>query len=597
MMRSIGLLLAFTVFCGMSYAQGRPELNFLVSIKDPAAHIYEVKFHCAGIKKDTIVFKLPVWTPGYYQLMNYAANLDHFSVLDSKGQILKWEKDAANGWKVYTAGSDQVDISYSVKATRAFVAGLYLDEERGYISPAGMFLHPDGQLKNPVTVTVEARPEWTMVATGMDPVKGKTNTFKAPDYDILYDSPILMGKLESFTPFTVNGIPHYFYAFKPGNFDREKFMNDLQKIVTASSNIIGDIPYKHYSFLAIGPGGGGIEHLNSASIAFNGEPLNARDGMIRIYNFLAHEYFHHYNVKRIRPVELGPFDYDHGSRTKMLWLSEGVTVYYEYLILKRAGITTRDELLKEFQNSIRSFESKPGRLFQTVADASYSTWEEGPFGRVSEEVNKTISPYDKGPLIGMLLDLKIRHETKNKRSLDDLMRLLYNKYYKEKGRGFTEDEFKKEAENISTTSLSDIFDYVYTLKPLDYPKYLQYAGLAIDTVTNELPGAWLGMDVRERNDSVFVTNAEWLSPAWDAGIRRQQVILLIDGEKPSAAALNQLISASKTGDRIRIRYSGSAGIKETDVILGIKKERSYKISIDPSPDPLQLAIQKTWLGL
>jgi predicted metalloprotease with PDZ domain len=197
----------------------------------------------------------------------------------------------------------------------------------------------------------------------------------------------------------------------------------------------------------------------------------------------------------------------------------------------------------------------------------------------------------------MLLDLEIRHDTKNKRSLDDLMRLLYNKYYKEKGRGFTEDEFRKEAENMSATSLAEIFDYIYTLKPLDYPKYLHYAGLSIDTVTQEVPGAWLGIDVRQRNDSVFVSNAEWLSPAWDAGIRRQQIILLVNGKKLNAGELSQLIASSKTGDKISIRYAGSAGIKETDLILGVKKEKSYKLSIDPSPNPLQLAIQKTWLGL
>lgn len=192
----------------------------------------------------------------------------------------------------------------------------------------------------------------------------------------------------------------------------------------------------------------------------------------------------------------------------------------------------------------------------------------------------------------MLLDLEIRQETKNKRSLDDLMRLLYNKYYKQMGRGFTEDEVEK----LSGVSLPHIFDYVYTLKPFDYPKYLHYAGLSIDTALQELPGAWFGADVRERNDSLFVSNAEWLSPAWEAGLRRQQYILDVNGEKINASNLRELISQSKPDEKIRIRYSGSAGVKETEVTLGIKKERSYKISIDPSPDPLQASIQKSWLG-
>ncbi|MES1219993.1 MAG: M61 family peptidase, partial [Bacteroidota bacterium] len=240
------------------------------------------------------------------------------------------------------------------------------------------------------------------------------------------------------------------------------------------------------------------------------------------------EYFHHYNVKRIRPVELGPFDYDNGSVTKMLWLSEGVTVYYEYLILKRAGFTSADEVLSNFSKSIKDYESKPGRYFQTSAEASYTTWEDGPFGRTGDELNKTISPYDKGPALGLMLDFKIRHETKNKKSLDDLMRLLYQKYYKQKGRGFTEDEFRKESETMAGTSLSDFFDYIYTLKQVDYPTYLSYAGLDIDTVAHELPGAWLGITVKDKNDSLLITHSEWQSPAWEAGLRGNMVLLKVN---------------------------------------------------------------------
>jgi predicted metalloprotease with PDZ domain len=267
------------------------------------------------------------------------------------------------------------------------------------------------------------------VATGLDSIKGKPFTYFAPDYDILYDSPLLMGTLESLSPFFVKNIPHYFTGYKLGNFDRMQFMADMKKIIETASGIIGEIPYRHYTFLATGPGGGGIEHLNSTSIAFSGDGLNTAEGKKNLYAFLAHEYFHHYNVKRIRPIELGPFDYDNGSKTGMLWVSEGLTVYYEYVILKRAGLLTDEEILSTFQSSIKAYEDKPGRHFQTPVQASYATWNEGPFGRTGDELNKTISPYDKGPALGIMLDFKIRHETKNKKSLDDVMRFLYSEYY------------------------------------------------------------------------------------------------------------------------------------------------------------------------
>ena len=443
MKKSIGFLsklvccmLFSFLFLNLLYAQKQTTaFSYTVSMPEPSKHTYHVVFQCVGIKKDSIEFKMPVWMPGYYQILDYALNLENFKAVDESGKELSWKKNTKNSWLVQTEKSVTCILSYDIKATTSFVASNYLDENRGYIAPTGLYLHPSGFINHPVSITIEPYNKWTTIATGLDPVKENSTTFSAPNYDILYDSPVLMGNLESFPPFMVNNIPHYFIAYKADKFDRDLFMNDLKKIVTAASNIIGDIPYQHYTFIGTGPGGGGIEHLNSASVAFTGGELVNEKSRIRTYNFLAHEYFHHYNVKRIRPIELGPFDYDKGSKTKMLWLSEGITVYYEYIILKRAGLTTEEDFLHTFQTSIKDYEAKPGRHFQTPAEASYQTWSDGPFGRTGDDVNKTISPYDKGPALGILLDLKIRHETKNKKSLDDLMRQLYQVYYKKKGRG------------------------------------------------------------------------------------------------------------------------------------------------------------------
>lgn len=449
------------------YSTATGQMHYTVSVDTPYFH---VQLNATGITADSLLFKMPEWTPGYYQLMHYAEQVHHFSARDAKGNTLPFEKRTPNGWMVYTRKNNTILLEYDVKSTRPFVAANFLGKDHGYISPAGMFMHISGQVKQPVTVAVKPLEGWR-VASGMDKVK---DGYYAEDFDILYDSPILMGKLEELPSFTVRDIPHYFIAYDPGDFDRAQLMRDLQKIVQAGADIIGEIPYKHYTFLAIGPGGGGIEHLNSTSISFNGAGLSTGEGKIRLYNFLAHEYFHHYNVKRIRPVELGPFDYDHGSKTRMLWVSEGFTVYYEYLMLKRAGLTTAADVYTSLGANIRAYESKPGRLEQSVAAASYETWADGPFGR-----SGGVSYYDKGPVIGAMLDLKIRHETKNSRSLDDVMRALYQQYYKQAGRGFTEAEFRRVCENIAGVELAELFDYANTVKPLDYNKYFGYAGLQL----------------------------------------------------------------------------------------------------------------------
>ncbi|WP_185716295.1 M61 family metallopeptidase [Larkinella knui] len=596
-LRKLTLAAVFLFFISAAFGQ-KPAVNlaYTVAVEDPATHLYHVTFRCEGIKGDTLNFKMPVWTPGYYQLMNYAKSVENFQATDGSGKPLQWEKTANSRWKVHQKQATVVTLTYDIKATRNFVAGNYLDENRGYISPAGVCMYPEGQLKQPLTITLKPYSNWSgLIATGLDSVAGKPHTFGAPDYDVLYDSPILMGRLEQLPSFEVNGIPHHFIGYNLGNFDRQQFVADLKKIVEGSVAVIGDIPYKHYTFIAIGPGGGGIEHLNSTSISFSGDRLATRAGKIQLYNFLAHEYFHHYNVKRIRPVELGPFNYDRQNRTRMLWVSEGFTVYYPYLILKKAGLMTEEEVFSALQKDIASYENKPGHLFQSATQASFETWEDGPFGRTGDEAYKTISYYSKGPVLGAMLDFKIRHETGNKKSLDDVMRALYQTYYQKQKRGFTETEFWAECEKAAGTSLSELSDYASTVKEIDYPSYFAYAGLAIDATPKEQPGVWLGISFDAKTDSLLVTEAEWESPAWKAGLRKGTVILTIDGQKATVQALSALSRDKKPGDSVKLVLLQDKQSKDVTAVLGKKSERSFEIQRLPNPTALQAAILKSWL--
>lgn len=462
------------------------QLSFTVSMEQPASHYFHVELHCAKVKGAATDFKMPVWTPGYYQRMDYAQNVENFRVKSLTGDTLVWEKNTGNSWHITHPKQSAFTISYDVKTTRLFVGTPYIDEERAFILPAGVFVHPAGKINLPVSVQIKPWSGWRNVATGLDSITGKPFTYTAPDFDILYDCPFLIGNLEELPSFSVRGITHRFIGYKPGVANASAFTGDLQKIVTTASEIIGDIPYKHYTFISIGPRGmGGIEHLNNTTISFGGSALEDPKGRIRALNFIAHEYFHHYNVKRIRPIELGPFDYDKGSRTNLLWVSEGLTVYYEYLILKRAGISTEEDMLSSFRNNIMAFQTQPGRLYQSLQQASYNTWSDGPFGRRDEKENKTISYYDKGPAVGLLFDFAIRHNTSNKKSLDDVMRTLYREYYQKKKRGFTEAELRKVIEQTAGGPLNELFDYIYTTRELDYNKYLGYAGLTIDNSGQE----------------------------------------------------------------------------------------------------------------
>ena len=423
--------------------------------------------------------------PGYYQLMDYAKSVENLAAIGENGKHIAVEKLSDNTWLISGIKGRPFSVKYTVNTYKQFVANSYIDSAHAYLIPENTFLYIEDHLNLPVSVGFSVNKAWTKIATGLDPVVNKPNEFTASDFDILYDCPVLIGDLQELPPFKVKGIEHRFIGYNIGDFDHGLFMSNLKKIVDAATAVIADIPYKQYTFIGIGPGRGGIEHLNNTTISFNGSGLDKPGAMNRVMNFIAHEFFHNYNVKRIRPFELGPFDYDKGNRTNLLWVSEGLSVYYEYLVVKRAGLADAATLFSNFEGNLNAHENNPGRLYQSLQQASYGTWSDGPFGTQGNEKGRSISYYDKGPLVGLLLDFEIRNATQNKGSLDDVMRLLYQKYYLQKQRGFTEAEFQSACEQVAGISLSSFFEYVYTTKELDYAKYLAYAGLKIDKQTLE----------------------------------------------------------------------------------------------------------------
>jgi predicted metalloprotease with PDZ domain len=481
---SLFLIFCFSLPVTLLHAQKNgPLMEYTVSMNNPSLHYFQVELTCTGISDDTVELKMPGWMPGYYQLMHYAKEVSRITA--TGGHLTRLNE---NTWRIIQGSQKRFKVLYDVKAEKQFVANSFLDSTHAYIVPASVFMYVNGRINTSVTVKLNMQPDWKQAVTGLEPVAGKAHTFRAPDFDILYDCPILMGNLEELPSFKVQGVEHRFIAYRPGDFDRVSFMNKLQKLVDAAVDIIGHIPFSQYTFIGIGPGRGGIEHLNNTTVSFNGTGLDKPGAMNRMLNFLAHEYFHHYNVKRIRPFELGPFDYEKGSRTNLLWVSEGLSVYYEYLIVKRAALADEQTLLNNFENNINAFENDPGRPYQSLAQASYETWKDGPFGRQGQEGDRSISYYDKGPVVGLMLDLAIRHATANKRSLDDVMRFLYRQYYQKLQRGFTDAEFQQACDETAGVSMAPVFEYVYSTKEIDYNTYLDYAGLKISSETNAATG-------------------------------------------------------------------------------------------------------------
>jgi len=607
-------------------------MAFTVSMPQPAKHTFHVILRAAGLKGEIQDFKMPVWSPGYYGIGDYSRNVSNFHAEDAAGLPLPWEKITKNTWRVAAGQASSIVLNYDVFGATAFAANNYLGEDRAYLSPSGTFLHIPGMTLDPVTVAIQLPPQWKQISTGLEPVTGQPNTFSAPDFDVLYDSPILMGNQE-YLHFDVRRVPHYVAMENvPESVDRTKMLADLQKMVTAATRLIGDVPYRHYTFLMMGRGNGGIEHLNSASIQFNGDSLTTPGGYLGWLSYVCHEYFHNFNVKRIRPIALGPFNYDMENLTNMLWVSEGLSVYYEDLVLVRAGLMTRDQYLEKMKNSIGSFENAAGHHYQSATESSWNTWNAG--SGVGGDRNTSISYYNNGAMLGAMLDLRIRELSQNRRSLDDVMRGLYRKYYLEKRRGFTDAEFRQECELAAGGDVSEVLEYASTTRDVDYAKYFAYAGLELHAVSEEAAGAYLGINThaQEVPPSVMppsrggrgsppeimltITSVTANSPAARAGLQAGDQILEVESAKATPKAINDLLGVSqppgragrgqpppapsavtpkRPGEKLAMRIARNGATQEVAVELEKNSRRTFSFREADHLTTLEAAILKDWL--
>ena len=573
--------------------QQKSKMSYTISMENPDNHYFHVSFTCQGLESSEIDFKLPSWTPGYYKIMDYAKNITGFKAVDGTGNKLGWMKTSKNTWRVSCNKADIIIISYDVYSFRTSVAESFLDDGRGFISPTGIFMYVNGKISHPVSVKIIPYKAFSTVSTGLEEVQGEPNTYKASDFDVLYDCPILTGNNEIIN-FTEDGIPYTIAAEKLGDFDRNKLVENYKKMIHAATSIVGEIPYKHYTFLVMNRGGGGLEHSNSQAVFSNPGRLSEK-GFKSWMSFTAHEFFHLYNVKSIRPLALGPFDYNSENYTTMLWFSEGVTSYYENIILNRAGIFSRQDVLEELTKSIANYENIPGHLFQSAAESSFDAWIYWLDNSENIE-NTTISYYDKGVALGMLLDLKIRYESAGRRSLDDVMKTLYQVYFKEKKRGFTDEEFRKVCEDVAGKPLTEIFEsYIPTVQDVDYKKYLGYAGLNIDQYPVEIPGSYLGASIKEDGNNIVITRVELNSPAYQTGLSAKDVITEIDNNKPTVNIINDILKDRKPGDSITLSVTHRDFSKVVHVRLGKKTKRSFEIKPEATPSSEQKKLLENWL--
>ncbi len=578
-----------------------PDISYNVSMPRPTTHLLEVEMRVRAAQGNlpaTVDLVMPVWTPGSYLIREYARHVQDFAAGGGTARRtpLAWTKTNKNTWRVETGGARELDVRYRVYSNELTVRTNELNDRHAFWNNAALLMYVNGFLNAPSTVRVAPFGNWK-IATGLPPVSGQANTFRADNFDILYDSPFLVSN-HLVVPFQVRGIEHRIVIDGTGNYDAGQMRRDFPKIVEASAALFGDLPYQNYTFMLMThpTARGGLEHLNSTALIWRRYDFRPEARYKDFLSLVAHEFFHVWNVKLIRPDALGPFDYTAENYTRLLWVAEGVTSYYENLLLRRAGLLTDREYLNSVAGTIQTIQRVPGRRVLSLEEASFDAWIKY-YRQDENSINNQVSYYDKGALVGMLLDLEIRRRTGGARSLDDVMRALYTGFAK-RNRNFTPADFQQAAERIAGGSLEQFFDsYVSGTQELPYNELLTAFGLRLDpTGGRTTPRAHFGATLAQDGDRLTVRNVPSDSPAYAAGINAGDHILALDGLRVTQDTLNARLDERRPGDEVTFTVFRLDELRTIPVKLGANNEGAYRIIAVETPSDAQRRLYEGWLG-
>jgi predicted metalloprotease with PDZ domain len=580
-----------------AHAQTAPDpIRYTLSFPAPQTHYVEVTATVPTERRATIDLMMAVWTPGSYLVREYERNVEAVTALSADGHVLDIDKSKKNRWRVATGGARAVTLKYRVYCREMSVRTNWVETDFALLNGAPTFITLADLSPRPHDITITPASGWQRSVTAL-PSAGGEHHYRAPDYDTLVDSPIVVGNPAVYD-FEVAGKKHSLVNVGEGGvFDGARAAKDLEQIVKQDLAFWGALPYDRYIFFnMITEAGGGLEHKNSTVLMTSRWATRTRKAYLGWLQLASHEYFHAWNVKRLRPAELGPFDYENENITRSLWIVEGFTDYYADLQVQRAGLQTHDEYLEDLSNTIELLQTTPGRLVQSAEMASFDAWIK--YYRPDENSNNTsISYYTKGTVIAFLLDAKIRAATKGAKSLDDVMRAAYQKY--SGPRGYTKEEFRVVAEQVAGVSLKSFFESaVEGTAELDYSEALQTFGLrftAGSTSALERAKPWLGIGTRNDNGRLIITAVQRSSPADVGGLNVDDEILAIDDFRVRADRLENRLEQYKAGDRVTFLIARREQLVHIPLTVEAEPQKAWRLGLNPAATDMQRRLFDGWL--
>ena len=557
----IQICLSLFLYFGFIHAQ---SVDYKLSMPKPQNHQFHVEMTLNDFKEKTLDVSLPVWAPGSYLVREFSKNINLVKAFDEKGNPLVVHKKKKNTWTITKGKQSKVIVKYEVYAFELSVRTSFLDLTHGFVSGSGVFMFVEDHLNVNGIVEVLPYEGFSVVSTALPSDKNEF-TYTYTDYDHLVDCPIEIGNQEVFD-FEAAGVKHTVAIYGDGNYSIPDLKRDMAKIIEEETKVFGQNPNEDYLFIIhnVVNGQGGLEHKNSTTLSVNRWTYGGSN-YLKFLNLVAHEYFHLWNVKRIRPIELGPFDYNQENYTDLLWVMEGFTSYYDELILLRAGYYTQNQMLGKIESAINYVEGSVGSRVQPLAHASFDAWVKA-YRPNENSANTSMSYYSRGSVIAALLDVMIINKHRGKKCLDDFMQSLYANFHVKKNRGFTSSEFKKELESFVGRNLDDF--YARYINGTDIPPYAAIfgeMGVDVEDASSTFPD--FGAALSNSGGKTIIKSIRSNSAAEDAGLSVNDEIIGCNGYRVDRSDIEGIMRSLEEGDELQLVISRDDVLFSVDFIM------------------------------
>jgi len=579
------------------------RIHYSVDANGAEGHRGRFTLELDGVESPTLDLVLPSWVPGSYHIVNYVRGFRDMTARTTEdGTPLLVRRISSERWRLATEGVARVTVQYTVYGHQMVTEAFDLNPDHLFLNAALSLPFVDGHLEEPVEVELHLPPDWRVV-TELEEVNARPPTFRAANYDELVDSPIDAGHPLVLT-IRPQGIPHRIsICGEGGNYEAHRLEEDFAKIVDASIRLVGESPLHSYTFfvhLSDVPDGG-LEHASSNSAVILRNQFQPLERYQRFLALQSHEYFHLWNVKRIRPKSLGPFDYTREVNTGLLWWMEGTTDYFSDLILRRAGLYSPSKYLEEAAKIAKWVLSSPGRNSLSLEELSRISWVDlyQPF---EETPNQSVSYYGKGYLVSLCLDLEIRSRTGTRASLESVLQLLWTEYGRV-GRGLEEDELQAVAERATGIELGEFFDrYVRGTTEVDVDRFAKMAGLAFgprpkppDDDSAE-PG-YLGVRFDDAAGFVRLTHVLRDTPGHRGGLSPGDEIVALNGNKVGFSKFEKELEAYPPGTPVDVALFRRGFLRHLALTTGKGPPQKYRFAtVEPASDAAR-KVHEHWLGV